>query len=275
MPRLDFIYFILGLSIGLKIYFFDLDKPLTRLNRLSINSLKQNLERVEPQNPLEAENLQNLCLQARLITVKIVAKNSWGSGILIKKQSQEYFVLTNEHILREEPDDYTIQTSDGINHKGDRLLKASFSKYDLAILKFKSDRTEYPVAKFGNSAIVREKDSVVAAGFPWSDEDSKDRGFKFTTGVVSLIAPKSLEDGYQIGYTNQIEKGMSGGPVLNLQGQVVAINGMHAYPLWGDPYVYQDGEKPSRSLHEIMVRSSWGIPINTFLQLAPELVGKK
>jgi S1-C subfamily serine protease len=122
---------------------------------------------------------------------------------------------------------------------------------------------------------VRERDTVIAAGFPFNGDRSDDRGFKFTTGIVSLIAPKSLEDGYQIGYTNQIEKGMSGGPVLNLQGEVVAINGMHAYPLWGDPYIYQDGEKPSRSLHDIMVCSSWGIPINTFLQLAPDLIGQK
>jgi S1-C subfamily serine protease len=268
--RIVWINIIAVFFVGLKVSSSDLYKPLIRFKQFSIDLTQQNLERVEPKN-----QITKLRLQAELITVKILAENSWGSGILIKKQGQEYFVVTNEHVLRDEADGYKIQTLDGIVHRAYRLNKVSFIKYDLALLKFKSDRTEYAVAKFGNSSIVRERDTVIAAGFPFNGDRSDDRGFKFTTGIVSLIAPKSLEDGYQIGYTNQIEKGMSGGPVLNLRGEVVAINGMHAYPLWGDPYVYQDGEKPSRSLHDIMVRSSWGIPINTFLQLAPDLIGQK
>lgn len=88
---------------------------------------------------------------------------------------------------------------------------------------------------------------------------------------------KPLEEGYQIGYTNDIEKGMSGGPVLNRAGEVVAVNGMHAYPLWGDPYVFKDGSHPEQSLKQQMVRYSWSIPIQTFvrLSLSPASQGMK
>jgi serine protease DegQ len=96
--------------------------------------------------------------------------------------------------------------------------------------------------------------------------DTAVKGFKFTTGKISLIASKALEGGYQVGYSNNIEKGMSGGPVLNGKGEVIAVNGMHQEPLWGDPYIYQDGSKPKSSLFSMFSRSSWAIPMETALQ---------
>lgn len=41
---------------------------------------------------------------------------------------------------------------------------------------------------------------------------------------------------------------------------------MHAYPLWGDPYIFADGSEPEPALREQMVNYSWGIPIETFKQ---------
>ncbi|MBW4493156.1 MAG: hypothetical protein KME26_08730 [Oscillatoria princeps RMCB-10] len=43
--------------------------------------------------------------------------------------------------------------------------------------------------------------------------------------------------------------------------------GMHAYTLWGDPYVLKDGSHPEPSLKQQMVRYSWSIPIQTFVRL--------
>lgn len=52
------------------------------------------------------------------------------------------------------------------------------------------------------------------------------------------------------------------------EGQVVGINGMHAYPLWGDPYVFKDGSLPCPKMRAVMEQSSWAIPIETFAKLA-------
>lgn len=93
------------------------------------------------------------------------------------------------------------------------------------------------------------------------------KGFVFTIGQVSLFTDKAFAGGYQIGYTNAVEKGMSGGPVLNRQGQVVGVNGIHAYPLWGNPYVFKDGSMSSVAMQQQMSRYSWAIPIDTFVQL--------
>lgn len=75
-----------------------------------------------------------------------------------------------------------------------------------------------------------------------------------------MILPQPLEGGYRLGYTNEIQKGMSGGPVLNQQGQLVALNGMHQ-PLWGEPYRYMGGQMPDPRLRGQLADLSWGIPI--------------
>jgi len=67
------------------------------------------------------------------------------------------------------------------------------------------------------------------------------REFAFTTGGF-VVAKTGFNWGCGIGYTNEIEKGMSGDQ--NREGKVIGINGIHAQPLWGDPYVYQDGTRP-------------------------------
>ncbi len=209
---------------------------------------------------------QQLNDTARSITVKVLSGESWGSGIAIARQGKQYTIVTNAHVVSAQ-ETIRIQTPDDRVYAAVSVEVERFKGYDLAIVTFESEGAEYPIATIADAPRLQEGDPLVAVGFPFSGDPAVDAGFKFTMGRVALIPELSLIDGYQIGYTNDVEKGMSGGPVLNRRGEVVAINGMHAYPLWGNPYIYQDGSHPCVPMHEIMERSSWAIPVQTFLRV--------
>ncbi|MDF0554881.1 serine protease [Kamptonema sp. UHCC 0994] len=203
---------------------------------------------------------------AKSITVKVLSGNTWGSGILLQRQGKVYTVVTNRHVLNLGEKPYIIQTPDGQIYEANLPSRnMPFGGNDLAILQFRSQDKSYAVASLKSSRTLSEGDRVFAAGFPFDGH-----GFILTKGRVSLLPDRALEQGYKIGYTNDIQKGMSGGPLLNRQGEVVGINGMHAYPLWGDPYVYKDGSLPSADVRDRMIALAFAIPIDTFAQLAPQ-----
>jgi len=188
----------------------------------------------KPPSQISVEQLHHL---AQAITVKVMSQDFLGSGIVLQKQGSVYLVLTNAHVLQAGDPPYRIQTPDGRIYKADlpknvETLHLGFLQgNDLALLQFRSTDSVYTVPSLGAKPGVGEE--VFAAGFPSRGEGSKDKGFAFTTGKVLLVLQKALKGGYQVGYTNNIEKGMSGGPLLNCRGLVVGVNGKHAYPLWG------------------------------------------
>ncbi|MEX0270008.1 serine protease [Leptolyngbyaceae cyanobacterium UHCC 1019] len=207
---------------------------------------------------------------SRAITVKVKAGRNGGSGILIRRQGQLYTVLTNRHVVTPGTP-YVIQTPDQRSHPASLLKKIDFQENDLALLQFHSGNP-YAIATLGRSELLVRNDLVMAAGYPL-DEFSKQNSLLQSIGKVSLIPKQPFLGGYQLGYTNLIFQGMSGGPVLNAKGEVVGINSLHAYPLWGDPYVFVDGSKPATPERSLIVRSSWAVPIDTFLCLAPAISG--
>lgn len=208
---------------------------------------------------LSTEQLKQL---AKSIAVKVLAGDTWGSGILIERQGHIYTVLTNDHVLTPGyGNSFRIQTPDGRIYTARVSRRGAFNGNDLGLLLFRS-AVSYRLASLAANSRISVGDRVFAAGFPVEAE-----GLVFTSGQISLILDRALQQGYQIGYTNNIQKGMSGGPVLNLRGEVVAINAMHAYPLWGNPYVFQDGSLPSEEMQQQMIELSWAVPVQTFLEL--------
>jgi S1-C subfamily serine protease len=206
---------------------------------------------------------------ARSISVKVYTGSTNGSGLIIQRQGSVYTMVTNRHVLTPGAP-YQVETADGRVYPAEVLENATFGGNDLALLQFSSTQ-DYPVASLGAGASLAVGDRVYAGGFPNGVDPSQAGGFVFRDGTVTLLPDRALEKGYQLGFTNRIDKGMSGGPLLNDRGEVVGINGMHAYPLWGNPYIYIDGSEPSAATREVMVRSNWAIPMETLVQLAAGL----
>ncbi len=215
-------------------------------------------------SPYSVARYAGLMRQAQAITVQVFSDDIQGSGVLIAHHGSTYFVLTNAHVIRSSAR-LQIQTLEGRLYLAKVNRSVVFGETDLAVLEFESDRRTYPLAKWATSLPLPTGTSVFAAGFP-IDYPLNQSAFHFTVGHISGHIPKSLEGGYQVGYSNPILKGMSGGPVLNQDGEVIAINGMHAEPLWGDPYIFADGSSPSPELKPLLFESSWAIPSETILQ---------
>ncbi|WP_216670426.1 S1 family peptidase [Microcoleus asticus] len=213
--------------------------------------------------PIPAVDVENL---ARQTAVRIQTGKSFGSGTIVRRQGQTYTVLTNWHVVAIVRGDRTIVTGDGILHQPLGVPRR-LGDTDLAIVEFRS-AIEYKVAPISaEPAAVGEP--LLAAGFPAGAEVLAVAG-----GVVELLLPKSLPQGYSLGYTNEVKIGMSGGPIFNVKGFLVGINGRGKYrdPDFG-VYAFEDGSEPTTELLEKMVKSSWGIPISIYLQFVSSDLG--
>ncbi|MBE7383731.1 MAG: tetratricopeptide repeat protein [Leptolyngbya sp. SIO1E4] len=191
---------------------------------------------------------------ARDITVRVFANDHTGSGTLIDHHGDTYSVLTNAHVLLAGTP-FLIQTPDGSFHSAEEIEVADWIGKDVALLQFRSS-DGYATAALGEIADVAVDQPVMAAGFP-----NNTGMFVVTTGEISFLLEQALESGYQIGYTNDVEQGMSGGPILNSQGEVIGINGRLPNPVLA-PFRILESESTTAEVPYIDIEnSSLGIPV--------------
>ncbi len=192
---------------------------------------------------------------ANKITVKIIGDRNGGSGTLIGKQGNNYLVLTNSHVIQG-VNSITLQTADGKTYSAEIVPQNKFKKSDITLLKFQSSQS-YCLSEIAKTT-PEINTPVVAAGFSGSTGN-----IIFSEGEVKKTS--NLKEGYEIGYSSNIEQGMSGGAILNSMGELVGINGKSAYPILNSGYVYQNGKRPNQAEIREMRKLSWGIPISTVL----------
>ncbi|MBD2241658.1 tetratricopeptide repeat protein [Aulosira sp. FACHB-113] len=231
----------------------------TFLDKISQAEVETTACKIAPENPETGEysekKLQSL---AKNITVKVIGDNNGGSGTLLAKKGDTYLVMTNSHVVRG-VNSIKLQTSDGKTYSAQILPKTNFDKFDLALIQFQSNQT-YCLPQEIAASVPNPETLVMAAGY------SSEKGeLVFRTGKIQQIAQRPLKEGYQIGYTSDIEQGMSGGVILNSRGELIGINGRSAYPILNTGYVYPDNSRPTEAEIQEMRKLSWGIPVSTFL----------
>ena len=139
-----------------------------------------------------------------------------GSGFFITDKG---YILTNNHVV-EGTNEVNIVLSDGTQQKATIVGTDPYS--DIAVLK--TDGKVPAVAGLGNSDVLNPGESVIAIGSPLGNFKNT-----VTVGVVSATG-RSIDtgNGYQIEDLIQtdaaINHGNSGGPLVNLAGQVIGIN---------------------------------------------------
>jgi S1-C subfamily serine protease len=260
-----------SLMIGLLISLFNnfgvlsLESPQDSL----ASSVKPELLAENYQKSQRSLSKEQIRAYARLITVKVLNDRGQGSGIIVRKQGRVYTVLTNAHVIKR-GNSFQIKTFDGLVHSATVNSDLQFAQDDLAVMQFRSSQS-YQVAKLGLVSSLKIGDETFAAGFPADKKNNDPQGFEFNTGKVGYLLSQPFTDGYQIGYSNNIYMGMSGGPVLNHYGELVGVNGRRKYPLWGNNYIFQDGSIPIPEISEQMDKFSWAIPVQTVLKHTPQL----
>ena len=155
-----------------------------------------------------------------------------GTGFIV---SEEGMVLTNKHVVLDEEADYTIFTIEGKSYPAKVLAKDPFQ--DLAILKIDQEKIvdekgdfilkSFPVVELGDSDEIQMGQTVIAIGNALGE-------FKNTVsvGVVSGLGRTITASGGGLVETIEnviqtdaaINIGNSGGPLLNLKGEVIGIN---------------------------------------------------
>src|SRR6202161_1774169 len=139
--------------------------------------------------------------------------NSLGSGFIIDTSG---IVVTNNHVIAD-ADEINVIMNDGSKFKAE--LVGVDKKTDLAVLKFTPTKPLTAV-KFGDSDKMRLGEWVIAIGNPFS------LGGTVTAGIVSA-RNRDINSGPYDNYIQTdaaINRGNSGGPLFNLDGEVIGIN---------------------------------------------------
>ncbi len=145
-----------------------------------------------------------------------------GTGFIVPGKKGVCTVLTAGHVVK----GYSLKLQtdqDKQSHTTDSIQTSP--TYDLAVVTFKSagENCPYPSVNFGDSNELKLGHKIYISGFPVVKNE--DLAPEFLEGSVSRINVV-LTEGYGINYTAQVSVGISGAPVLDASGKVVAVHGL-------------------------------------------------
>lgn len=168
-----------------------------------------------------------------------------GSGFVVEASG---YVLTNAHVVKDQ-DEIKVELFD--RTRLDAKVVGIDEKADVAVLKVEPGKTKLQVLAFGNSDELKIGHWVLAMGSPYMFRNT------VTAGIVSAKGRNEMQgDGYSdyIQTDAAVNPGNSGGPLVNLKGQVVGINSS----IWSRSGGYQG--------------ISFAIPINMARKIAEDLI---
>ena len=156
------------------------------------------------------EEANQVCTQGSAAVITVKDGSGHGSGFLV---SQDGLIVTNAHVVEGSPSVVTVVFPDGKQVPAD-VIGFARGGVDLAALKIQN-RTNLPYLNLAASGTAKVGYRVFAIGTPLGDvyRDT------CTQGNISRIHP----DG-EIQHTATLNKGNSGGPLLNTKGEVIGVN---------------------------------------------------
>jgi serine protease Do len=196
--------------------------------------------------------------------------NSLGSGFVVDPSG---LIITNNHVI-EGADEITAIFTDGSKLKV-TVVVGRDPKTDLALLRV-APKAPLPFAKFGDSEKMRVGDWVMAIGNPFG------LGGSVTVGVISATR-RDIQSGLYDEFLQTdaaINRGNSGGPLFNMQGEVIGVNTAIISPTGGSIGI--GFAVPSKTVAYVLeqlkqfgeTRRGWlGVRIQTVTEEISESVG--
>ncbi|MEM8936142.1 MAG: Do family serine endopeptidase [Pseudomonadota bacterium] len=139
---------------------------------------------------------------------------SLGSGFIIDAAG---IVVTNNHVI-DGADDITVTLHDGREFAA--TLRGRDKETDLAVLQLDGGKTKFPYVRFGTDEHARVGDWVIAIGNPFG------LGGSVTVGIISA-RNRDIQSGLYDDFIQTdaaINRGNSGGPLFDLEGNVIGVN---------------------------------------------------
>lgn len=177
-----------------------------------------------------------------------------GSGFIVDKAG---FILTNNHVVDDATEiEVKLMGMDDLSQWLPAKLVGRDPLTDTALIQL----TQLPddalsPSKFGDSAQMAPGDFVMAIGNPFSLSNTVTVGVVSAVGRQTMVANNRFEDFIQTDAA--INRGNSGGPLLNIRGEVIGINTM----------ILSDSQSQGN------VGVGFAVPINTVRDILPQLRG--
>jgi Do/DeqQ family serine protease len=148
-----------------------------------------------------------------------------GSGIMVRRDGAKVYILTNNHVV-DKAEKMLVTLSDG--SKFDAKLAGTDPRRDLALISIQAGGKNVALAALGDSDGLQVGDLVMAIGNPMGLD------FTVTHGIVSALGrhggPDDSNFESYIQTDASINRGNSGGALVNLKGEIVGINTWIASP---------------------------------------------
>jgi serine protease Do len=243
-----FISVVFGFSAGafssayfyseIKSYFSNLNIELPEPQIIEKEKIVEKIVEYEPRISQEQAIISAVENVSRAVVSIIITKDlsaievGGGTGFIISEQGM---ILTNKHVVLDKKADYTVLTNDGRKFPAKVLARDPFQ--DLAILKIEKEEKidnqgglfseSFPVVQLGDSSKLQIGQTVIAIGnalgeFRNTISVGVISGLGRTITASGLYIKETLEDVIQTDAA--INKGNSGGPLLNSKGEVIGIN---------------------------------------------------
>jgi Trypsin-like peptidase domain len=260
---------------------------------------KQQSQQTTVINKEEKSSLEkDIKSKALQFTVKIITKNGTYTGVITSNKDNTYNVLSTNHTFNPtqtttmevigadaadkevqkkiNPEQMEVITFDEVHHPIlNESIKPLKDDLDLAVFQFESKSTKkYSSAKFSRN--IDSNQYIYSFGYKNCDNKSTvgdTQEFNFGKVITdNSYKNKPKTGGYQLFYTNPSIQGMSGSPILDKDGNVIAIHGYADT----DKSTYQS--KPLELCDPLAnygydFNGNWGIKTDTFIDLLQKMAG--